>query len=128
MSHNTTTQGITQARFTRQLFWHGTRLNLAPVPKIWGPAPSIIYLPCKWKNSWHKCPKFFHLHDKNGGYRAPNFRHRGQIQMGTMPKKLSCKLGFNVSICDTAECMITRRGICHAMKPNILLMAQQNDC
>ena len=31
-----------QARFTRQLFWHSTRLNLAPVPKIFGPAPSIF--------------------------------------------------------------------------------------
>ena len=24
------------------IFWHGTRLNLAPVPKIFGPAPSIF--------------------------------------------------------------------------------------
>ena len=31
-----------KARFTRQLFWHGTRLNLAPVPKICGPAPFIF--------------------------------------------------------------------------------------
>jgi len=50
---------------------------------------------------------------------------RGQIQTGTMPKKLSCKPGFNVSICDTAEYVITRKGICRAMKPNILLMAQR---
>ena len=26
-----------KARFTRQFFWHGTCLNLAPVPKILGP-------------------------------------------------------------------------------------------
>ena len=32
----------TKARFTRQLFWHGTRLNLAPVPKLCGPAPSVF--------------------------------------------------------------------------------------
>ena len=36
----------------------------------------------------------FHLHDKNGGCRAANFRHRAQIQTGTVPKKLSCKRGF----------------------------------
>ena len=54
------------------------------------------FLLCKWKNSWHECPKtdgcrdhvdrssrppyvlghschgFFHLHDKNEGYRAAN--------------------------------------------------------
>ena len=33
---------VIQARFTRQLFWHGTRLNLAQVPKIVGPAPFIF--------------------------------------------------------------------------------------
>ena len=38
--------------------------------------------------------KFSHLHDKNEGCRAANFRHRGQIQTGTVPKKLSCKPGF----------------------------------
>ena len=88
------------ARFTRQFFWHGTCLNLAPVPKILSPAPCKS---CKWKNSWHECPKtyggldylstwsrhssvlghscheFFHLHDKNEGCRAANFRHRGLI-------------------------------------------------
>ena len=37
------------------------------------------------------CHEFFHSHDKNGGWRAANFRHRGQIQTGTVPKKLSCK-------------------------------------
>ena len=31
-----------KARFTRQLFWHGARLNLVPVPKICGPAPFIF--------------------------------------------------------------------------------------
>ena len=75
------------------------------------------FLSCKWKNSWHECPKtygcrdhvdrksrppyvlghscheFFHLHDKNEGCRAANCRHRGQIQTGTVPKKLSCKPG-----------------------------------
>ena len=34
--------GMTKARFTQQFFWHGTCLNLAPVPKIFGPAPSIF--------------------------------------------------------------------------------------
>ena len=33
---------LIKARFTRQFFWHGTCLNLAPVPKIFGPAPSIF--------------------------------------------------------------------------------------
>ena len=42
----------------------------------------------------HSCHEFFHLHDKNGGCRAENFRHRGQIQTGTVPKKLSCKPGL----------------------------------
>ena len=75
--------------------------ELAPVPKIFVPAPP--FLSCKWKNSWHECPKtyggrdylstwsrhssvlghscheFSHLHDKNEGCRAANFRHRGQI-------------------------------------------------
>ena len=61
------------------------------------------FLSCKWKNSWHECPKtyggrdylstwsrhssvlghscheFSHLHDKNDRCRAANFRHRGQI-------------------------------------------------
>ena len=32
----------TRAWFTRQPFRHGTRLNLAPVPKICSPAPSIF--------------------------------------------------------------------------------------
>ena len=32
----------TTARFPRQLFWHGARLILAPVPKILGPAPSFF--------------------------------------------------------------------------------------
>ena len=69
------------------------------------------FLSCKWKNSSHEYPKtyggrdylstwstypyvlghscheFFHLHDKNGGCRASIFRHQGQIQMGTVPKK-----------------------------------------
>ena len=31
-----------KARFTRQFFGHGTCLNLVPVPKIVGPAPSIF--------------------------------------------------------------------------------------
>ena len=59
------------------------------------------FLLCKWKNSsqeypktyggrdylstWstypyvlgHSCHEFFHLHDKNGGCRAANFRHQG---------------------------------------------------
>ena len=76
------------------------------------------FLSCNWKNSWHECPKtdggrdylstwsrhssvlmhscheFFHLHDKNRGCRVTNFRHWGQIQTGTVPKKLSCKPGF----------------------------------
>ena len=43
------------ARFTRQFFWHGTCLNLAPVPKIFARHPS--FLSCKWENSWHECPK-----------------------------------------------------------------------
>ena len=83
------------------------------------------FLSCKWKNSWHECPKtyggrdylstwsrhpyvfghscheFFHLHDKNRGCRAANFMHRGQIQTGTVLKKLSCKPGKN-SVTETS--------------------------
>ena len=79
------------------------------------------FLWCKWKNSWHECPEtyggrdylstwsrhssvlghscheFFHLHDKNEGCWAANFRHRGQIQTGTVPKKLSCKPGLETT-------------------------------
>ena len=79
------------------------------------------FLSCKWKNSWHECPKtyggqdylstwsrhpyvlgdscheFFRLHYKNGGCRAANFRHRGQIQAGTVPNKLLCKPSFRMS-------------------------------
>lgn len=72
-------------------------------------------LPRKWKNSSHEYPKTYggqdylstwshvlghsrheslHPHDKNGGCQAANSRHRGQIQTGTVPKRLWCKLAF----------------------------------
>ena len=43
-----------------------------------------------------RATNFFHLHGKNGGCRAENFKHRGQLQIqtGTVPKKMSCKPGF----------------------------------
>ena len=41
-------------------------------------------------------PQIFHLQNKNGGCRAASFRHQGQIQMGTVPKKLSCKPGLSL--------------------------------
>ena len=47
----------------------------------------------------YSCHEFFHLYDKNGGCRAANFRHRGQLQTGTVPKKLSCKPGLRVMFC-----------------------------
>ena len=43
----------------------------------------------------HSCHEFFHLHDKNEGCRAANFRHRGKIQTGTASKN-SCKPGLRV--------------------------------
>ena len=43
-------------------------------------------------------PRIFHLHDKNGGCQAANFRHRSQIQTSTVPKKFSCKPSFNLVI------------------------------
>ena len=42
LKHPASVLQLIQARFTRQFFWHGTCLNLAPVPKIFGPAPSIF--------------------------------------------------------------------------------------
>ena len=76
------------------------------------------FLSCKWKNSWHECPKtyggrdylstwsrhssvlghscheFCHLHDKNGGCRTEDFRHGGQIQTGTVPKNCRVNRAF----------------------------------
>ena len=51
----------------------------------------------------HSCHEFFHLHDKNGGCRAENFRHRGQIQTGTVPKMLSCKPGLKLPNTDRSD-------------------------
>ena len=35
-----------------------------------------------------RATNFSTLHNKNGGCRTKNFRHRGQIQTGTVPKKI----------------------------------------
>ena len=83
-------------------------LILRQEEKCFSPNQTKTYI--KWKTSWHECPKtyggrdylstwsrhilghscheFFHLHDKNGGCRAANFRQRAQIQTGTVPKKV----------------------------------------
>ena len=57
------------ARFTREPFWHGTRLNLALAPKICGQHPP--FLSCKWKNSWHEYPKTYGCRDHVGSLRWP---------------------------------------------------------
>ena len=54
----------------------------------------------------HSCHEFFHLHDKNRGCRAANFRHQGQIQMGTVPKKVSCKSGLSVNYQQHRETLV----------------------
>ena len=49
------------------------------------------------------------LHDKNEWCRAANFRHRGQIQTGTVPKKLSCKPGFGNVSCNLFRNRVARQ-------------------
>ena len=75
-------------------FCHVTRTKGGTVGSV---APGRQTVPYTWHSSvlGHSCHEFFHLHDKNEGCRAANFRHRGQIQTSTVPQKLSCKPGFN---------------------------------
>jgi len=56
------------------------------------------------ENLGHLCHEFFHLHGKCGGCQASNFRHWGQIQTGTMPKKLSWKPGLSYALCCGSCC------------------------
>ena len=53
---------------------------------------------------WGTCATNFSIFPMDGGCRAENFRHRGQIKTGTMPKKL-CKPGLNLAILNiTLQC------------------------
>ena len=95
------------------------------------------FLSCNWKNSWHECPKTYGCRIGSLGPRISwgtstratnNFsiyttkmeraglrgqiqhqaRHRGQIQTGTVPKKLSCKPGLNQWIMFIPSCFEMR--------------------
>ena len=62
-----------------------------PGPKHTGAKTTYLHIYAWSRHPYilgHSCHEFFHLHDKNGGCWTANFSQRGQIQTGTVPKKL----------------------------------------
>ena len=118
-----------KARFTRQFFWHGTCLNLAPVPKNFRPG-TLHFCRENGKIRGTSAPKhtgaettyphdlgthpfwgtratnFPHLHDKNEGCRAANFKR--------VPCQKSCRVNralvslFASFVVKTANLLISR--------------------